>query len=227
MALKTPRTDDAFLAWSQHFSGLITATPTVYGLSAGQCTAYNAVQANYATALAACDPAIRSKSSTAAKNAAKAALKVAAEQTAFIIYGQPSVTNVQKTALGLNVRHIPTPIPTPSSSPLIEVLSVSGWTVRLRLRDGASGSTRGKPPGTIGGSVFSFVGATAPTDIALWKFEGNLGRTKVDVAFSSTLAAGTKVWFTAFWFNGRKQSGPPSATVSTNLQAGGVGSVAA
>jgi hypothetical protein len=62
------------------------------------------------------------------------------------------------------------------------------------------------------------VGATAAADISAWKFEGNTGRTNVEVVFPSTVAAGAVVWLTAFWFNGRKQSGPACAPVSTNVQ---------
>jgi hypothetical protein len=64
--------------------------------------------------------------------------------------------------------------------------------------------------------------AAAPSDIGSWHFEGNTGRTKLDIAFPNTLSAGTKVWFAAFWFNGSKQSGPLCAPVGTNLPGGSV-----
>ena len=71
--------------------------------------------------------------------------------------------------------------------------------------------------------MFSYVGPVAPTDVNGWKYEGSTGRvTKIDVSFDSSLPAGTKVWICAFWFNGRKQSGPVCAPVSTNLPGGSV-----
>jgi hypothetical protein len=94
--------------------------------------------------------------------------------------------------------------------------------VSLKLHDSTSGAKRGKPPGVSGASVFSFVGAVAPSDMGSWKFEGSTGKTKVDVSFDNSNAPGTKVWLTAFWFNGRKQSGPACAPVATNLQGGSV-----
>jgi hypothetical protein len=133
-----------------------------------------------------------------------------------------SVTDGQKLSLGLNVKASPSPIPVPSSAPGLDVVSVSAWTVKIKLHDSTSSAKRGKPPGVSGAAVFSFVGATPPTDIAAWKFEGNTGRTNIDVAFANTLAPGALVWLTAFWFNGRKQSGPACAPVSTNLQGGSV-----
>jgi hypothetical protein len=226
MAVTFPRTDDGLLAWSLNFKTLITATPITYGLTAAQATAYGTVHTNYATALQACDPAVRNKTSTMAKNDARTALKTAAQQTASIVEGTPTVTDSQKISLGLNVRRPPSPVPAPSSSPGLDVVSTSGWMVQIRLHDTTSTKKRGKPPGVSGASVFSYVGATPPTDIGAWKFEGNTGKTTVDVTFPITLPMGTKVWLTAFWFNGRKESGPACLPVSATIY-GGTVSVAA
>jgi hypothetical protein len=207
-----PPSDSGLLAWSLNFSTLITATP-----------AYASVHAAFGTALAACDPNSRNKSAVAAKNTARNTLKTQARALASTINGTLTVTVAQKIALGIPPRATPSPVPAPSSAPALDVLSVSGWTVTVRLHDSTSGSKRGKPPGVIGASVFSYTGATPPTDISAWKFEGNAGKvTKIEVAFANTLAAGAQVWLTAFWFNGRKQSGPACSPVSTNLQGGSV-----
>jgi hypothetical protein len=189
-----PRTDTALLAWSLNFSTLITATPTAYGLTSAQATAYAAVHAAYGTALAACEPGSRNKSAVVAKNTARTNLKTQAKLLANLVNGTATVTNAQKVALGLNVRAKPQPIPVPSNAPGLDVVSVSAWTVKIKLHDSAAGSGRGKPAGVSGASVFSYVGAVAPTDIAQWKFEGSTGRTAVDIAFPSTLAPGVLVW---------------------------------
>lgn len=219
-----PATDAALLQWSLNFSTRITATPTAYGLVAAQATAYAAAQTAFNTAYtAAIEPSTRTAGTIAAKNTARANLKAISSSLGKIVDATQSVTNQQRRDLGLNVRSAPSPIPPPSSAPGLDVLSVSGVTATIRLHDSTSGSKRGKPPGTIGASVFSFVGAAAPGDISAWKFEGSTGRVaKIDITFDSSLAAGTKVWFCAFWFNGRKQSGPACAPVSTNLPGGSV-----
>ena len=217
-----PRTDAALLAWSLHFRDLIVAQPTDYGLTAPLATAYGALHDLYAAALAECDPPIRTKTAVVAKNQARLNLKNNARLLANLVNGTGSVSDAQKTELGLTVRDEPTPIPPPSTAPVLEIVSLSAWTVKIRLRDAASGSNRGRPPGTFGASVFSAVSATAPTDISAYKFEGSTGQTKVHVTFDDTLAAGTKVWLTAFWFNGRKQSGPACAPVAVNLPGGSV-----
>jgi hypothetical protein len=74
----------------------------------------------------------------------------------------------------------------------------------------------------IGAAVFSFVGATPPADLSAWKFEGNTGRTRIDVALPSGVANGATVWFIARWFNPRKQNGPVGDPVSANLPGGSV-----
>ena len=222
ITLSFPRTDNGLLAWSLNLLNLITATPTAYNCVAADATAYGVLHTAYADALEACDPQQRNKTAVTTKNAARTALKSGATLLANKVYAGASVTDAQKVELGIPPRQTPAPIPAPSTAPVIEIISSTGCTVRIRLLS-AEGGGRGKPAGTIGAAVFSFVGATPPAEIAGWKFEGNTGRVnKIDVAFDSALAGGTKVWLTAFWFNGRKQSGPATAAISTNLPGGGV-----
>lgn len=217
-----PRSDLGLQQWSATFLAGIQPAPIPLGLTAALVTAYQGYHNTYSTALAACDPAIRTKAATASKNQARANLKLDAKLLANIIEGQAGVTDAQKIALGLNVRAHPSPTPIPSDPPVIEVIKVTGWSVEARLHDVSTGKKRGKPNGVIGASLFSFTGESAPTDIAGWKFEGNTGKTLVTINFPSTLAAGTKVWISAFWFNGAKKSGPACPPVSTNLQGGSV-----
>jgi hypothetical protein len=136
-----------------------------------------------------------------------------------LVNGTASVTNAQKLALGLNVRAEPSPIPAPSSSPVIEIVSVNGRTVKIKLK-ATDSARRGKPAGVQGAAVFSYVGTAAPASTSEWKFEGNTNRTTVDVEFPETIPSGSCVWFTAFWFNPRSQSGPGSTPICTNLPGG-------
>jgi hypothetical protein len=215
-----PSRDSLLLAWSANFSTRMTAGPVPLGLTAAQATAYATLHSNFETAMAAIAPGDRSKSLVATKNAAKLALTTSARLLAKIIQGQASVTDAQKIELGLNVRSAPTPIPPPADAPGITILATVGNTVKLRLFDAVDSANRGRPRGTDGASVFSFVGAAAPTEESDWRFEGVAGRTKVDVTFPETTAPGAKVWFTAFWFNERKQRGPAATPVGVNIPGG-------
>jgi len=223
MAVTFPRTDAALLAWGQNFYTVANAgSATLYGLTSAQCTAFNTLVTAYQTALAACEPGQRNKQAVSAKNAARTSLKTSARLLSNIVEGQATVTDAQKIALGINVRQSPSPTPIPTTSPVIQVASVSGFLITLRLRASAGSKARGKPTGVIGASIFSFIGDVAPTDLSQWTFQGNTGKTQVNVDIPNTTAKGATVWFTAFWFNGAKYSGPMTAPISTTVQGGSV-----
>ena len=221
-----PGTDALLLAWSNNFRTLTSANPATYGLSVGQATQYATLDTLWAASYqAAIDPITRTKGKVAAKDQARHDLKVNARLLAKVVEGQASVTNEMKVNLGLNVRAMPVPIPPPTLAPGLDIVSVTGRSAKIRLHDAASTTKRGRPPGVAGASVFSFVGSSAPTDLTAWKFEGNTTRTVLDVAFSSTVAAGSTVWVTAFWYNPRAQRGPTCNPISTSI-AGGMGMAA-
>jgi hypothetical protein len=217
-----PAREADLLNWSLNFKTKITAAPTTYGLVAGQATTYGTLHDAFNTAyIAAVNDASNSSSAIVAKNTAKTALIANARLLARIVQAAPAVTNAQKSDLGLTVRDTgPSPIPPPASAPDIDIISATGNTVRIRLHDPSNPTRRGKPAGVDGAAIFSFVGATAPDEQSDWKFEGNITRTSVDVVFPSGTAAGAKVWFTAFWFNERKQNGPAATPVGINIPGG-------
>jgi hypothetical protein len=222
-----PTTDNALLAWSLNFSTLISATPTTYGLSATQATAYATLHSQYSAALAtATNPTTRTKANVAAKNTARDALKTDARLLAKIVDGQATVTNQQRIQLGLNVRTVPTPVPVPSLPPEMDIVSVVGRTVKIRVHNSAT-TKRARPAGVTGTTIFSYVGATPPNDVTAWTFQGNTSKTVVDIAFGNTLAAGSQVWLCAFWYNGKGQSGPACTPVTTYLAGGNVSAMAA
>ena len=220
-----PDRDAELLTWATSASGFITATPTAYGLTAGIATVLAAALASYSTALEAVQPGVRSKMAVMTKNNAKAALKTNIRAWAKIVEGTASVTNAQKAQLGLNVRAQPSPIPPPAAAPALDIISVIGRTVKVRLHD-AGGTGRGKPAGVNGATVLSFTGLTPPADLGEWKLEGLASKTTFDVVFPATLAPGATVWLASYWFNERKQAGPACAPVSVMFGAA-VGAMAA
>lgn len=219
-----PRKDSLLLPYALNFSTRITASPITFDLVAADATALSAVFTPYQTAMAAiAAPGAKSPSGVATKNAARASMVPVLRELYAKVQASTSVSDANKGLLGVRVRKAsPTPLPAPSSKPAVIVKSVSGWAVTVALRDSVDTATRGKPAGVLGAAVFSFVGEAPPSEIKQWKFEGNTGQTTVVVEFDPTLAAGTRVWITAFWFNPAKMSGPACDPVGTNLQGGGV-----
>jgi len=220
-----PKRDADLLAFSVNFNTLINADPTIYGLDLAQAGAYTALHDAFAAALAVTtSDATRTPSSIVAKNDARDALEDGPggiRQLAAIIQAFPGTTNEMRSDLGLTVRDTePTPVPVPETSPILSILSTLGRTVKIRLRDADSPTNRGKPASAIGATLLSFVGEDPPADTLDWSFLANTGRTQVELDFPATIAAGSKVWITAFWFNSRKESGNAAAPQSTRLSDG-------
>lgn len=221
-----PAREADLLAFAQNMDNLITAAPATYGLTAPQATAFSILYTNYANALQlATNPPTRTPPAIVAKNDAKAALidgPGGIRELARIVQATPSVTNQAKADLGLTVRDgEPTPVPVPKGPPDIAIESVLNRTVRIRLRDMDNPDRRGKPDGVRGASVFMWVGSDEPpADPMEWSFFGNTTKTLFDVEFPQTIAAGTKVWLTAFWYNTKAEAGPPATAVSTRFSDG-------
>ena len=119
----------------------------------------------------------------------------------------------------------PTPVPPPAEMPVIDIVSVVGWTMRLRLHNGDS-TRRRKPAGVQGAYVFTYTGETPPTDVNAWKFEGSTSKTETKIIFPTTLAVGTKIWLTAAWVNAKLQTGPATVPISTQINYGGLSQAA-
>lgn len=227
-----PTSDSLLVGWGDNFDTKVTASPVTYALTATQATAfhtaYAAYTAAYSTLVSDRAGGTQSRTLTAQKNAAKAALLAVGRELYGIVQDSRSVSVADKLDVGVNPRDaVPTPVPVPATAPGIELLGVVGTTVKLRLFDTAVSGRRGKPPGVIGASVFSFIGTAPPADLAGWKFEGNTGRTKINILFPADTAPGTKVWLTASWFNSRKQAGANTDPVAANLPGGSVSALAA
>lgn len=212
--------DLKLLDWSRAFGDRINAQPAVYGISVDQAAAFAGLQEAFAAAMQGNLPTIRCTASTSIKNATRAALVAEARVLVNLINGQKTVTDAQKIELGVTVRSMPTPAPTPDQTPRLTIVSVIGWTVRLRLNSATAG--RSKPVGVLGATLFSFSGDAPPTDLSQWRFQGNFGRNTIERSFSPTLGPGARVWLTAQWMNTRLQSGPLGRPISTHLQGGTV-----
>lgn len=210
--------DENLLAWSNTFSHHINAAPEQFGVTADQASAFEALTSTFNTTLAAWrDNSTKTPVAFQNKMTARGALVTMAKYLVSSINSNPATTDAQRDELGIKARKKPTPIPAPSQSPFVKVLSVSGQTVTLSLSATQAGK-RGKPSGVKGASVFTFVGAVAPTDPAAWKFEGLVTKTKFPLTFDGSTAAAT-VWVTANWFNERGQTGIACSPVSINLPA--------
>ncbi|MBB6428980.1 hypothetical protein [Algisphaera agarilytica] len=213
-----PARESELVTWTQGFASLIEANPTTYGLTADQATGYGALRAVFITAYdTANEQTTRSPANIEAKNTLKRQLIAETRKLVRIIQASPAINNDKRAALGITVPDTdPTPVPPPEDAPQLDIVSVEGRTVKLRLRNAATGK-RKKPEGVATATVLSYVGEDIPADIRDWSFEGNDTRLDTEVEFGDEFTPATKVWLTAFWSNRRGESGPACAPISTHL----------
>lgn len=218
-----PTREAELVTWSKTFGTYISANEVQVGLTIEQAGAYDALQSSFAAAYqTANDPATRSPANIESKNLAKNALVEETRQLVAIVQAFPGTTNTMRSAMGITVRdNEPTPVPVPVNPPQLDIVSVQGRTVKMRLRNAINGERR-KPAGVQGATVLSYVGETIPGSLRDWTFEGNTTRLDVPVVFSESVPMGSKVWIAAFWYNRRAESGPASSPVAAHVGFGGM-----
>lgn len=228
MASYFPQRESDLVNWFTGFKARIEGNPGAYGLKPDEADDFIAAADAFTAAYAVANSSeTRTKANVAAKNTAKKAAIAQARKTVAICQAWPQMTDAKRELLKITVRDSdPTPVAVPGSAPVIEVQSVSGYTIKLRLKS-AEGDGRAKPEGVTGATLFSYVGDTAPSDLGAWKFEGSVTTTTgLEVVLPGTVAAGSQVFLTAFWFNRRSESGPATMPVSTYIQGGGLSQAA-
>lgn len=214
-----PSADAELLAWSTNFIGLIETGFATYGLTSAQATAYRAAHDTYAGAYqAAYDPNTRTRPVIEGKAVAKRALATLARELVRIAQAFPEMTDELRRSLNITVPKARSPIPAPTARPVAEIVSVAAWTVTAYVHD--TTSDRDKPEGVIGAKLYTFVGETYPSDPSEWEYQGDFTRRRCEITLPNTVAAGSRVWVCAAWYNRKGETGPASVPVSTNIQGG-------
>lgn len=221
-----PSREPEFLTWSKNLAQLLTSAPAEFGATIEQAASYSAAQEAFASSYQrANDPVTRSPANIEVKNMKKDELVVQTQAICKILQASPVMDNGKRRALGITIRQGDTPINPPADRPFVEITSVDGWTVNLRL-GGGEGMRRKKPAGVSACYVFSFVGEQPPAGLSGWKFDGGTSRTTTSVTFPTAFAPGTKVWITACWINAKQQSGPACAPMGTQINFGSLAKAA-
>jgi hypothetical protein len=131
-----------------------------------------------------------------------------------------TVTDVQREELRLTIPSTHrTPVDPIDDMPALTILKIQGHNITIRVRD-SSGLRRGKPSNARGCMIYSFIGTTPPDDYRQWTSEGTITKDSVVVAMPTTLAAGTKIFLTACWYNTRG-AGPACTPVAVVIGAEG------
>lgn len=214
--------DAEIVAGSANFSALINESPTTYGLVTGQATGFATLNSTLQTAwTASITPETRTSVVIEERNIAKQAVRKQAMLLSKIIYATPTVTDAQLMSLGLLPRPVYTPRPAVMTAPQLDVESVVGRLVTLRVKQ-AGMETNAKPNACAGANVYSFVGPTAPTDPDQYKYEGLATRSKFEVLLPNDVPSGATAFIAAAWISVRGQRGFACTPVQVTIQGGPV-----
>lgn len=219
MAEKPPRGDTALQQWCGPFSTHITATPTIFGLVAADATAFASLLTAFTSALAtSSNPTTRTRDTIELKNQAKIGLRQKALELMRKINATPTVTDAQRFVLGMNPRDAePTPIPAPSSRPLIRVRPDG----TVDVVDEFTEDRRGKPVG-VRGVIMRYsiqaAGTTPPAtpEDARYHILSSRSRLALPLPPDSDTK---KLYILGQWYNERGELGPVSLLASTTIAA--------
>jgi hypothetical protein len=93
------------------FAARIVESPSTYGLTQAAADAFAALNTTFRQAYAVANaPATRCPTSVIAKNTAKDALKLLASQLAKVVSGTSTVSDAERSAMGLSVRSAASPM---------------------------------------------------------------------------------------------------------------------
>ena len=212
-----PREEAKLVTFTGEFLANIALQPTNYGLVAQDAADYKVSRDRFVASYNLVqNPITRTPPNIEAKNVFKKALVNATRSLVDVIQAWPSMTNEKRRELKITERgNRPTPSPIPGT-PFVKIESIDGRDVTLSLQQ--SRTNKGRPKGVSGANVFVFYGSDAPATTNGWQFETGTGKSKVTLNLGAVETACT-VWITAFWFNGRKQSGQAATPISVNLSA--------
>lgn len=210
-----PATDAGLDAWAENFTDLLTASPGTYGLIAGDASAcqaaYNAWHPAY---IAATSPGTRTSVTVQAKDDERVSMLATIRPYAQQISLNAGVLASDKVDIGVNPRTTtPTPITTPTTNPILSLVSATPLQHVLRYRDEtASPSVKSKPYGVLQLQLFGSVSPTPITDPTLLKFIGVRTKSPSLVAWDAG-DVGDQAYYAARWVTRTGLVGPWSPIV--------------
>jgi hypothetical protein len=206
--------------WLNNFQTLVAANPTNYGLVAGDATSLtNSYNDWHSAYLAATNATTRNHITIAAKDAQKIITVDVFRTYSNTIRANTGVSDTLKLGLGLNVHDtIPTPIPPPSTYPVLGITGAGPLMQDLRAADQLTPTRRAKPHGSTGMLVFRALGTEAITDPTQAPFLGFVTRAEFVSNFDAADDGKIATYF-ARWTNGKGEMGPWSSPVSMRVAA--------
>lgn len=218
-----PARDADFETWLLNFTTLLTASPTTYGLLAGDAVICAAQYTAWNPAfLAATDPVTRTSVTVAAKDAARVTAEAVVRPFAQQIARNAAVDPGDKVAIGVNQPNFaPVPIPPPTTFPQVSFRSAEPLVHILQYQDSGLGTGKAKPFGAIGCEVYRSIGTVPAVDPNQAKFYGTFTKSPLRSSFVSgdvgKVCTYFARWTTRSGPGGAAQSGPWSAPLTISV----------
>ncbi len=214
-----PAKESSFITWAMNFSTLITASPGTYGLQASDATAISNVNTPYQAAyLVAKNPTTRSPTTVATKNTARVNALAVMRPYAVLISRNAGVSPSNKVALGVNPQtSTPTPVPAPTTYPVLSVPSALTGGLVIRFRDElASPSVKAKPPGAtyLLMRAITMASGTPSAAISTWPIVAVQTKSPFTLDTSS-LTTGESIYMAGQWRTRKGLAGAFGPTVTS------------
>lgn len=205
-----PTADAPLDAYTLNWKTLLTATPALYGMLAGDAVAItNAYNTFHAAFVLVSNPATRTSANVLAKDIAKASMLVLLRAQYRVIKANPAVLDANKITLGIVVNDpVPTPIPPPATHPVMNILVQGPLQHVFSLADETTPTRRAKPAGVIGALVFRSVGVVPATDQGQLDLLGMFTRTPNVGDMFDAGDVGKVASYASRWTNAKGEEGP-------------------
>lgn len=217
-----PDRDTDFDSWLLNFTTKLTAAPATYGLVAADATncaaQYTAWHAAYllggGTYHAPVNPATKTVQTTQTKVDARVNALAVVRPYAQLISRNAGVLASDKLSIGVNPRtSVPTPIPAPTSSPILSLVGASPWQHTLGYKDSAAITGKAKAFGAIQLEMHVKVSATPIDDPDAIPYLDVYTKSPLAVNFSAG-DVGKQAYYVARWVTRTGLKGPWSGIVN-------------
>ena len=216
-----PKADAPFRDWLWTFASLIQADPQKYGFDSSDATIimnhYNSYNAAYQLVQS---NATRTPSAIAQKDAIKAAARASCRVYAMLCKSNQGVTNQDKLDLGLHINDTPSPVPVPSTAPMLMIQSAFSGEHVIRYADEMTPASRRKPEGVKFIEIACNIAPGPDPVVANATIIELTGRQPITIAQSQANAGATASYF-GRWVNTKGEKGPWGLPVAMIIAFGG------
>jgi hypothetical protein len=215
-----PRSDAEFDAWQKNLLGYAVKNQAAMALNAPDLAAMTSLQTDWETKYAAHITAqSAARGAREAKDESREAYEESIRGLNRTTQASASVTDENRIGMGLPpaTRDAPTPVPTPTTRPVVSVDTSERLRHIISWVDESTPNRKAKPHGVIGCQVWNKVGAqpAGPSDLEFVIMDP---RSPYIIEYEDA-EAGKTAYYMLRWVNSRGETGPWSQTVSATITA--------